>query len=282
MNNRALTLSLLMAVIAVFFVNSYVTSIEEETKKKYGTEVTVITASVDIQEMQTIDETLIEIKTIPKRYLEPAAISYESSEDIEAATDDIKKLAGTVALVPIRKGEQIAYNKITIPGIRTGLSPQIAPGKRGVTVPVNEVTGVGKLVKPGDRVDVTAIVDPGTGDPLEKYAKTLLQDVVVLAVGRNITNNVARVGEERPGRKIEYRSLSSFDGFSSVTLEVEPPQAQMLTLMMAMGNNTLSLTLRNNDDTDRVTLPGMTLKDVLGTEGSQLRTPASNGRYQRR
>ena len=36
MDNRALTLSVVMAILAVFFVQSYVSSIEEETRKKFG------------------------------------------------------------------------------------------------------------------------------------------------------------------------------------------------------------------------------------------------------
>ncbi|MEK6705151.1 MAG: Flp pilus assembly protein CpaB, partial [Bdellovibrionota bacterium] len=75
MNNRVLTLSLVMALIAVYFVYSFVTGIEEEAKKKFGTEVLVVTAKKDIKEMDTIKETLLELKEVPKRYIEPAAVT---------------------------------------------------------------------------------------------------------------------------------------------------------------------------------------------------------------
>src|SRR5690606_12530432 len=65
MNNRALTLSVLMAIIAVFFVQSYVESIEKEAEKKYGANIIVVAAKEDIREMSTIDETMIGLKTIP-------------------------------------------------------------------------------------------------------------------------------------------------------------------------------------------------------------------------
>lgn len=274
MNNRALTLSLVMAVLAVFFVQSYVSSIEDEAKKKFGTEVLVITAKRDIKEMETVNETLLELKLIPKRFLEPAAVSFDKKEEDKDVTRSMKDLTGSVAMVPIKKGEQITSNKLTEPSLRTGLAPQVAPGKRAVAIPVTETSSVSKLVKPGDRVDLIAIMDLGGGKD-QKIAKTILQDVVVLAVGRSVTNNVARVVERDPfGGKERVRSLVEDFGFASVTLEVEPTQAQELALVTSNSDNALSLSLRNNDDTDRTNIPASMLTDVLGAESSRVRMPA--------
>lgn len=269
MNNRALTLSVIMALLAVFFVDSYVTSIEEQAKKEFGTEVLVAVAQKDIPEMETINETMLELKPIPKKFLEPAALSY--TDERTKAEREMRQLSGNVAVVPIKKGEQITYNKITEPSLRTGLSPQVTPGRRAIAVPVNEVTGVAKLVKPGDRVDLIAIIDAGSGKE-GKFAKTVLQDVVVLAVGRNVTNNVARIIERDPASKVnKIRSLTDYDGFASVTLEVEPSQAQTLALLMASGNNSLTLSLRNNDDSDRNAMPGVSMYDVMGSDGAKVK-----------
>lgn len=269
MNNRAITLSLIMAVLAIFFVESYVSSIEEETQKKFGTEVLVISAKTDIKEMETLNETMVELRKIPKRYLEPNALSFEQSAEESDAAQDIKRLAGLVAMVPIKKGEQITYNKITEPSLRTGLSPQITPGKRGATLQVNEVSGVGKLVKPGDRVDVIAVIDvPAQGRTL-KVAKTVLQDVVVLAVGRRVTNNLARLVEKDPfGGRGRVRSLVEDDTFSSVTVEVDPNQAQMVALIGSTGTNTVYLSLRNNDDSERVPVGQVTTNDLMNVDSS--------------
>lgn len=275
MNNKALTLSLVMAVIAVFFVQSYVSSIEEEAQRKFGTEVLVIKAKTDIKEQQTLNETMLELSTIPKRFLEPAAISFEKREPDEESTKSLKGLSGTVALVPIRKGEQITFNKLTEPSVRTGLAPQIAPGRRAISVPVNDVSGVSKLVKPGDRVDLIAIVDLGGGKE-NKIAKTILQDVVVLAVGQNVTNNTARLVELDPasGRE-KVKSLTTDTSYGSVTIEVEPSQAQMIALVAANSENTMVLSLRNNDDTDHMGVGATTLTDVLGADAARMqRLPA--------
>jgi pilus assembly protein CpaB len=274
MNNRALTLSILMAVLAIFFVQSYVSSIEEDARKKFGTEVVVLKAKRDIKEMETINETMLEPQLVPMRFKEPAAVAFENSkEDDKDVRKGIKGLVGSVATVPIKKGEQVTYNMITEPGMRTGLSPQVAPGRRALAIPVTDITGVAKLVKPGDRVDLIAVVDRGGGKD-QKLAKTVLQDVVVLSVGRSVTNNVPRTVEMdgTTGRE-RVRSLAEDSSFNTVTLEVDPAQAQALALVVNNSDNALTLSLRNNDDTDRVNLPSTILDDILGADGARIRGP---------
>jgi pilus assembly protein CpaB len=267
MNNKALTLSLLMAIIAVFFVQSYVSSVEESYNKKYGTRVLVLVAKRDIKEMESVNETMLEFNEIPKKFLEPAAISLESKdEENKEKSKTLRGLSGTIAVVPIKKGEQLTFNKLTDPSIRTGLAPQIAPGRRAVAIPVSESTAVSKLVKPGDRIDLIAIVDLGGGKE-NKVAKTILQDVVVLSIGKYITNNVPRVVEADPvGGKDRIKSLAEDFTFTTVTLEVDPVQAQTVALLMNSGDNAITLSLRNNDDIDRVNFPSTTLTDVFGAD----------------
>jgi pilus assembly protein CpaB len=275
MNNRALTLSLVMAVVAVFFVQSYVSSIEDEAKKKFGTEVLVIEAKRDIKEAETMNETMVELVRVPKRFLEPAAISFEKKEEDKDTAQGLKALAGMVAVVPIKKGEQVTFNKMVEPGIRTGLAPQISPGKRAIAVPVGETSGVAKLVKPGDRVDLIAVLDMGGGKE-NKIAKTILQDVVVLAVGRNVSGNVARTIDPDPyGGKDRVRSLAEDYSFSSVTLELDPAQAEQTALIMNSSDNAMVLSLRNNDDSDRQNVNSISYGEVLGADINKIpRKPA--------
>ncbi|MCC7441636.1 MAG: Flp pilus assembly protein CpaB [Bdellovibrionales bacterium] len=277
MNNRALTLSVVMGILAVFFVQSYVTSIEDGARKKFGTEVLVVAAKQDIEEMGTIDETMLELKPIPKTFLEPAAMAYTKGEDEQAIQAKIKELAGYVASVPIRQGEQLTLNKIVEPSIRTGLAPQVTPGRRAIAIQVNDISAVSKLLKPGDRVDLTAVVEVqanARANPLAtKLAKTILQDIVILAVGQSVTNNAPRIFEKDGSSTkapLKMRSLVTYNQYTTVTIEVEPAQAQMLALLNA---GALVLTLRNNDDSERVGLAGMTMMDVLGADAVKILPP---------
>lgn len=278
MNNKAVTLSLGMAVLAIFFVQSYVESIENRNREKFGTEVLIVRAKKNIAEQETVNETHLELAAVPKEFVEPSVIQFPEGKKNDPETKDVmKSLVGMVAIVPIREGEQLAYNKLSEPGIRTGLSPQVAPGKRAIAIPITEITGVAKLVKPGDRVDLIAVVDLGSnGGKKEKVAKTLFQDVVVLSVGRNVANNLARKIEPDPfNGKERVRSLTRDDSFASVTVEVDPGEAQALAFVLSSSENTLTLSLRNNDDTQRANLKSTDIGDILGADASRVqRGPA--------
>ena len=278
MNSKAMTLSLVMAAVAVYFVMTSVSSIEDEAKKKFGDDVTVLVAKADIKEMDTILDGMIEPMSVPRRFVQPSAVAFNMvvKEDSPDYAMEVKRVIGNIALVPIKKGEQLSLNKITEPNMRSGLAPQVAPGKRAVAISVGETESVGKLIKPGDRVDIIAVIDVGAGQTVTKIAKIIMQDVIILAVGRNITNNQARKVEvDGSSGKTRIKSLAEFDGFSSVTLEVDPVQAQMIAVITNSPPNKLILSLRNNDDTDRTNLNGVRSADALGAE---VRMPAqTNG-----
>lgn len=278
MNNKALTVSVAFALIAVFLVQSYVESIETDAKKKFGTELLVIKAKQNIKEQETINDTMIAFEKIPKNFIEPDSVVLTTSADEKEQAKSLKSFIGAVAMVPISKGAQITYTKLFQPSVRTGLSPQVSPGKRGFTIPVTEVSGVARLVKPGDRVDLIAVLDTGGGKE-NKIAKTLLQDVVILATGKNVSNNAPRIVEiDSFAAKERVKSLTEDVSFGTVTVELEPQQAQMLALILSNSDNSLQLSLRNNDDTQLFQAPATTVSDVLGADTAKVRTPAGGRR----
>jgi pilus assembly protein CpaB len=277
-----MSLSLVMAGIAVFFVMSSVSSIEQSATMKYGDEVTVLVAKQDVREMATILDSMVEAKSVPRNFVEPTAVKFDGKLDVEsvegakAYSVQSKRIVGNVAIVAIKKGEQLTLNKITEPSMRTGLAPQVTPGKRAIAVPIDESTSVAKLVKPGDRVDVIAVVQSmGVGGREVKTAKTVFQDIVILAVGRSIANNVARKVEVDMSGTARVRSLTEYDGYSSVTLELDPVQAQLVAAIYTDNSNRLILSLRNNDDADRVAISAPSRATDVLVEGQRL--PASGG-----
>ncbi|MCM0605327.1 MAG: Flp pilus assembly protein CpaB [Xanthomonadaceae bacterium] len=275
MNNRAVTISLLMAIVAVFFVNSYVTNLEEEAKKKYGEDTMVIVAKEDISELQTLNRNMLDIAMVPSRFKQPGAIGYTKGESKDDGLSDFKNLEGTVALIPIKKGEQITFSKISEPGVRTGLSSQITPGKRAVAIPVSDSNAAGRLIKPGDRVDILLTMHTG-GDPLNRVARAIAQDVTVLATGRSIVNNVPRTVEETGGGgKEKVRSLSSQNDFGSLIVEVEPQLVPAIALAASMGPTSIQIVLRTTDDNEKVNLQDVKLMTVMGITDSRL--PAAQG-----
>jgi pilus assembly protein CpaB len=284
MNSKAMGFSIVMAGIAVFFVVTSVDSIKEESRNRYGKDVTVLVAKEDIKEMETVYEKMMEPKVVPSNFVEPTAIRFSAGTTEESADfqNEIKRLVGNVALVSIKKGEQLTLNKIAEASMRTGLAAQVTRGRRAFSITIDDSSAVTRLLKPGDRVDIISVIDLGAnaGGRDNKVAKIFLQDVVILAVGRNITNNFARRVDYDPSTGRErVRNLTEYDGYSTITVEVDPLQAQQLAAIVAGSGNRLVLSLRNNDDTDRGTYSSSRAGDVLN-DGARLpaATPGAGGK----
>jgi pilus assembly protein CpaB len=160
--------------------------------------------------------------------------------------------------------------KLLSPGPNTGLSMQVAPDKRAVTVPVDDVRGVGKLIRPGDRVDIITSINYGDGKSDRREVKTLLQDILVLATGLNVTNNIPRAlmldsFSGKPG----YKNLNGDTGYTTVTVEVSPTEAQNLIYILSVAPGAIFLSLRNGNDKVVPRLPTSTLDSVLGVDSER-------------
>jgi len=247
MKNKALSMSLLMAVMAMLLVWSYVDGIEAELKTKYGSEVSVLVATQDIDELEAITEEMVEVKTIPKKYVAPGAKTKK------------EELLNTIAAGPILKGEQITEPRVTYPSTRTGLSRQVTVGKRAVSIPVTDVSGAGRLIKPGDRVDLLASLKVGSGNR-DREVSTVLQNVYVLAVGKNITNNLP-VGKMNAGGREQTIKLNEFTNYNTIQVEVDPKEAQILALYLSVQDPMYAI-LRNNEDTEMSSIPKVNFRDL--------------------
>ncbi len=279
MNNRAMTMALIIAAFATMLVWSYIDDVEIRAQKQFGSKINVVVAKRPIDEGATIDETMIDLKAMPETFKEPGSIAFVKGKDDAEVQKSFQSLYNTVALVPLKEGEQISFTKVSEPGVRTGLSPQVAPGRRAISVSVSEQTAVSKLIKPGDRVDLIAVLDSGGSSKREKLAKTLFQDIVVLSVGKNVTNNIPRE-VVLEGNKTRVRTLSSDTTYNTVTVELEPAQVEKLALLLASGENSILFSLRNNDDNERHNLPGATYFELFqGAEWDRMRrAPAGANR----
>lgn len=261
---RTLWVSLGSAVFAMFLIYSYSQEKKAEYDKRYGTSKRVVVASKDILEMGTIDDTMLQIEERPVDFIQPSAI--ENPEDA----------VGLVAAAPIKKGEQILSTKLLTPGPNTGLSLQVAPNKRAVTIPVDDVRGVSKLIRPGDRVDIITSLETGKGQSQKREVKTVLQDIAVIATGVHITNNIPRKLEADTSGKLSYKNLTGDTTFSAITIEVSPKDAQNLIYIMSSAPGSIFLTLRNPNDRAVTNMATATVDSVLGRPDiSEQRIPAA-------
>ena len=163
---------------------------------------------------------------------------------------DLLRGGRRVVLTAIEPNEPVLSLKITGPGQRATLSALVKPGKKAVTIRVNDVEGVGGFVLPGDHVDVvlTRQIDKGSAT-----TEVVLQDARVLAVDQ--------VADERAAKAAVAKS---------VTLEVSTVEAQKVWLASSVGN--LSLLLRKAGETAETKSRKITLNDLGGNE------PVSTGK----
>lgn len=255
MNTRAFTLSLVIAGIASFMVYSYIEGVEADLVKKYGQLTTVVVAQENIERWGLLDDSKVFLREVPDKLVHPKA--FRKVEDIN----------NTIAMTAILKDEVITSPRVTFPNVKTGLSRQVSPGKRAISIPADDNIAVGKLIKPGDRVDIIAKIDYAGGERDKLMIRTVLQDVLVLSTGRNISNSIPKYGLKTP-EEIRLINLDTYSNFNVVTLELSPNEAQKLIFLMS-ENVKIFLTLRNNDDRDQVKVSDTTLFDLLGKKAER-------------
>lgn len=258
---RTLWISIGSALFAVFLMYSYSQEKKAEYDRRYGTSKTVVVAKENIQQMETIDVSQLETIERPVDFIEPGSIS------------DPEDIIGQVAAVPVEKGSQILKSQLYTLGPDTGIALQVSPGKRALSLPIDEIRGIAKLVKPGDRIDLIAALDIGNGRSTRREIKTIMQDIVILATGSQIINDIPRL-RSKQGSDEFYQNQIGDLSFTTITVEVDPKQAQDLIYILSTSPGSLFVALRNPNDRLLKAMPASTLDSVLGkTFANQLKRP---------
>jgi pilus assembly protein CpaB len=258
MNSKAFTTSLILAGLAAFMIASYIESRETELVSEYGNMTPVVVAKEDIKELEVIDDRKVAFEKIPAKFQMPG--HFKRVED----------LYNTIAAVPIKKGEQITAPRVTYPGAQSGLSRQISIGKRAFSLQVSEEESVSRLLKPGDRVDVLALVDYAAGKKEKLKVKTVLQDVLILSTGLYVTNSVPLVNVKNDNETSQMK-LNTFTNYNTIALELTPFEVQKMAFIVRAGNG-IFLSLRNNDDKTIERISATRLYDVLGEDAAEAKT----------
>ena len=233
--------------------------------QKFGAMTSVVTAVKEIGEMETINDSMVQLKEYPSSFVQPEALL------------TMEEAIGLVALAPISEGEQLLKTKITRPGPTTGLALQVSPSRRALTIPIDEMRGVAKLLKPGDRVDVIAALDVKDGATQKKEIKTIMEDVTILATGIKVVNELPRVYEEVSGASY-IRNIRSATNFNSITVEASPKEVQNLVYVLSTAPGALFFSLRHpSDHAPNGRLPTSNLNSLLG-KAPNARKPASKKR----
>jgi len=189
--------------------------------------ITVVMAQKDIPATETITPDMIVAVKTPMTPMLP-----------RDAFTDVAELEGRVALKSIPRGSPVLPSMIAPKGTPPGLTVRVKEGFRAVAVKIDESSGVGYLVHPGDWVDVLAVMETRKFGKVNTESKLILERVQVAAVGQALNEGP----EEGANRNVQ-----------SVTLIVRVDDVPKLHLAQTRGRITLAM--RGAEDMS------MTMKD---------------------
>ena len=203
------------------------------------------------------------------------------------------EVIGRTITTQLTKGQLIDANAFATSTVNPDIARLLDPGKRAIAVPVDQVSGVGTLIKPGDRVDVVlALTEDQTAKNPITVEKAPTKEGLPLITVRNfatvdgllnnttvkvLVENLRVIGtilspptatQATEGAQGTANQAPTLDGRQQlVLLEVTPQQAELIRFTQLDGN--LSLVLRAPGDAEAapVKTTGITLRELVDKYG---------------
>lgn len=272
-NRRPIIIAIICFLISLLLIWGYTTIKRQEMTAEFGEEVDIVVAAEHIPEYGIIRREMLKTTKVFKKFQQPQTVS------------DPEEIVGKASYVPLYRDEQVTLTKLVHSDGKPVLDRQVEKKMRAITMQIAPHTGVGRLIRPGNRVDILAAVSYEQGASLQFEVKTVFQNVLVLATGKNLQNaiptrinrnvlNVLETQFEEQKRKDLYNTSvdpSSTsrpdDNYSTLTLQLTPEDAEkLLFLQHTIGDSRLYFTLRNSADTTLAKIDTTILDQVLGPD----------------
>jgi pilus assembly protein CpaB len=281
-NRLVLLVGVFLAIVAFVGILLLVRTPSDPTEKPPTTGFVLI-ATVDIPLSGRIEASALKRTELPLDSINPGAFS------------DVSQVVGKIARQPVATGAQVTADTITGGAQGEILDIVTPPGLRAIAVQVDQVTGVGTVIKTGDYVDLVGGV---TGDKFPVITVNPADDSVSVVSGLNSTSvkillqgmqvlgtllpPAAETTTDNSGDTADQSGNTSQPGTALngqqqiVILAVDAQQAEVIKF--AQLDSSITLVLRSPDDfIDPVTkgpaapLPntttGVNLKTLVDTYG---------------
>lgn len=186
----------------------------------------VVVAVSSIPAHVKITQEMVILKSLPTEAVHP-----------DAATK-LEDIVGYTTKTEIYSEEQVLKSKIATDLSQSNLAYRIPENMRAITIPTDEISGVGGYLAKGDRVDILVTYNDATINP-GLLTITQFQNIEILEVG---PLTFTETGQPAVNQGVT----------SSLTLLVTPSQAEVM--FYATINGAMQMTLRNPVDTTINTL----------------------------
>ncbi len=226
-----LVVSLIGAAVAALAVVRVLQSAEDEVEaaRRGPDTVPVVIATRDLDMGLTITEEDVTIRHLLPEMVPPTEVF-----------GDLETVVGRTPKAQILTNEPVRKERLASAEAGVGLNALIRKGMRAMTVQVDDQSGVGGFIQPGNYVDVIVTIRPDDQTGRSKWAtETILSGIPVLTVASTTPKEAPKDDEAKrrtPARKQK----------PSVTLELSPEQAEKLALAVSKGD--IHLVLRGDLD----------------------------------
>lgn len=149
--------------------------------------------------------------------------------------NDADAISGALLIANMKRGDILTWQMVDTDE-RRQLASKLLPGRRALTIPVDDQSSISSMLKPNDRIDLLLSYDKGG----MVVAAPLLQNVRVIATGDNVSTNYIASGQ-------------SLDRYANITLDLSIDDVSRVTTALDLGR--ISAVLRNPDDlsyTDKI------------------------------
>lgn len=233
------TVSVVVGLLAAIVATGYVGSVRakalaDANPREIYVTTRAATAGTSLDEMVTTGA--VEKAKVPTKFVAADAVSEAS------------QVSGRVLLYDLGAGEQLTTSKFKTEG-GSDVAGQVPKGMVAVSVPMDEVNGVGAALRPGDSIVLLATFSPGPAGV--DVTKVLLPKVMVVA------SSAAGAQTQSSGMAARSQGQSK----QTVTIAVPPRDAEKVVFSAEKGH--LWAALRPLSKNLGTATRGQTMRSVL-------------------
>ncbi|MDF2614269.1 MAG: putative cell wall binding protein [Clostridia bacterium] len=237
---KLILISFVLALLAAITVFIYLKSLK--ISKKAVSNTTIVVAAETIPARTLIDKSML------------TTIEVTDNPIFNDYIKDSSQIIGKHTKETVIKNEGFLKEKLIYQQDEE-LSLKVDKTHRAVTINATGDSGVARLIKPGDFVDVVAYLPEKTNGATiirPDITKLMLQNIEVIALDEQLTREENKTDEEEPQKE---------STIFLVTLSVKPVDLEKLSLAENIGN--LKLALRPIKATDTIETKGTTWEDIV-------------------